>query len=231
MAYDETKLTNLAALKALAVKTKNELDEVSGKLGQNNIIETVKVNGAALSVANKTVDVTVPTKVGDLTNDKGYLVANDIANKADKATTLAGYNIGDAYTKTQVDGLVTGVLHYMGSYDTFAALTAAVTSPKQGDVYNIRTAGGKDENNVSIKAGDNVAYSGTGWDVLGGDVDLSAYATTSTMNTALGNKVDKVDGKGLSANDFTNTYKSQLDSLPAVATNTEVNEMLAEVFA
>ena len=31
--------------------------------------------------------------------------------KADKATTLAGYGITDAYTKSQVDGLVTGALH------------------------------------------------------------------------------------------------------------------------
>ena len=41
---------------------------------------------------------------------KGFLVASDIANKADKATTLAGYGITNAYTKdevytkTEVDG-------------------------------------------------------------------------------------------------------------------------------
>lgn len=41
---------------------------------------------------------------------KGFLVAADIANKADKATTLAGYGITNAYTKdevytkTEVDG-------------------------------------------------------------------------------------------------------------------------------
>lgn len=37
---------------------------------------------------------------------KGFLVASDIANKADKATTLAGYGITDAYTKTEVDNKV-----------------------------------------------------------------------------------------------------------------------------
>lgn len=31
-----------------------------------------------------------------------------LAGKADKATTLEGYGIGDAYTKTEVDGLLTG---------------------------------------------------------------------------------------------------------------------------
>lgn len=39
--------------------------------------------------------------------------------------------------------------------------------------------------------------------------DNSTYATT----TALSNKVDKVDGKGLSTNDFTAVYKNKLDDL------------------
>lgn len=37
---------------------------------------------------------------------KGFLVASDIANKADKATTLAGYGISDAYTKTETNSQI-----------------------------------------------------------------------------------------------------------------------------
>lgn len=37
--------------------------------GEPNVIESVKVNGTALAVTDKAVDVTVPTKVSDLTND------------------------------------------------------------------------------------------------------------------------------------------------------------------
>ena len=37
-------------------------------------------------------------------DDKGFLTSTDIANKADKATTLAGYGITDAYTKSEIDG-------------------------------------------------------------------------------------------------------------------------------
>jgi hypothetical protein len=70
---------------------------------QENIIEAVKVNGSALSITDKAVDITVPTDNADLANGAGYLVANDIANKADKGTTLAEYGIGDAYTSTQID--------------------------------------------------------------------------------------------------------------------------------
>lgn len=73
---------------------------------QANIIETVKVNGSALTVTDKAVDITVPTKVSELTNDVPYLVAADIANKADKATTLEGYGITDAYTSAQTDSAI-----------------------------------------------------------------------------------------------------------------------------
>ena len=40
---------------------------------QANVIETVKVNGAALTPTNKAVDVTVPTALSDLTNDEGFI--------------------------------------------------------------------------------------------------------------------------------------------------------------
>lgn len=61
---------------------------------QKNVIETIKVNGTALTPSSKAVNITVPTD---------YLVAADIANKADKATTLSGYGITDAYTKAEVN--------------------------------------------------------------------------------------------------------------------------------
>ena len=52
-----------------------------------------------------------------------------------------------------------------------------------------------------------------------------AAAEAKVVGTALGNKVDKVTGKALSTNDFTNAYKSQLDSY-AVATTSETTTYL-----
>lgn len=43
--------------------------------------------------------------------------------------------------------------------------------------------------------------------------DLSGYALTSDVNIALGGKVDKVTGKDLSTNDFTNDLKALLEQL------------------
>ena len=44
------------------------------------------------------------------------------------------------------------------------------------------------------------------------DIATENAGLLETLNTAIGGKVDKVTGKGLSTNDFDNTYKSNVDS-------------------
>ena len=58
---------------------------------QENVLETVKVNGTALEVSNKAVNVTVPTTVSELTDSSSY------AKKTDIPTTLPA-NGGNADT-------------------------------------------------------------------------------------------------------------------------------------
>ena len=58
---------------------------------QANVIETVKVNGTALEVSDKAINVTVPTKVAELTDSADY------AKKTDIPTTLPA-NGGNADT-------------------------------------------------------------------------------------------------------------------------------------
>lgn len=50
---------------------KNKLAGIASS-AQVNVIETVKRNGTALTVTNKAVDISVPTKTSDLTNDSGF---------------------------------------------------------------------------------------------------------------------------------------------------------------
>lgn len=52
---------------------------------------------------------------------------------------------------------------------------------------------------------------------------LNAKANTSDVNTALGNKVDKVSGKGLSTNDYTIMEKNKLAGIEAQANKTEIS--------
>lgn len=84
------------------------------KDAQVNVIESVKVNGVALEITDKSVNVLVPTgalasldKVSADQLDSSLAgIINSVAGKADKATTLSGYGITDAYTKTETDTAV-----------------------------------------------------------------------------------------------------------------------------
>lgn len=59
------------------------------------------------------------------------------------------------------------------------------------------------------------------WELIGDtSVDLSNYYNKTEVNTLLNNKVDKVAGKGLSTNDYTNEEKTKLAGIEAGA---EVN--------
>ena len=61
------------------------LNDLNGRLvtleaagsGDENVIETVKVNGTALTVTNKAVDVTVPTTLASLTDDSTHRLVTD----------------------------------------------------------------------------------------------------------------------------------------------------------
>lgn len=110
--------------------------------------------------------------------DKGAL-EEAINAKADKATTIAGYGITDAYTKTEIDAKVSSVYHYKGTVSAYADLPAS--GQEVGDVWNVETA----DSTHGIKAGDNVAWNGTEWDVLAGEIDLTAYATKTELETKM----------------------------------------------
>lgn len=62
------------------------------------------------TLANYALKSELPTKTSDLTNDSGYLTSHqDISMKADSATTLSGYGITDAYTKSEVDTAISNI--------------------------------------------------------------------------------------------------------------------------
>lgn len=72
---------------------------------------------------------------------------------------------------------LTTVYQYKGSVATYADLPT--TGQKVGDVWNVETA----DPDHGIKAGDNVAWDGAQWDILGGNHDLSGYAQLNSANT------------------------------------------------
>lgn len=96
-------------------------------------------------------------------------VANNLA------THEADFSNPHKVTAKQL-GLTT-VYQYKGSVATYADLPT--TGRKVGDVWNVETA----DPDHGIKAGDNVAWDGAQWDILGGNHDLSGYAQLNLANT------------------------------------------------
>lgn len=94
-------------------------------------------------------------------------------------TTLSGYGITNAYTKTEIDGLVAGVLHYKGTQESVADLP--ITGNVIGDVWHI-TADGSE-----------YAWDGSVWQELGTAIDLSGYATKATTLAGYGISDAKIE--------------------------------------
>lgn len=242
MAYNVEKLAKLGALKELGLKQK-AVDEAQNKRikaledvgAQANVLEGVKVNGVALAIAEKMVDILVATgsKNGSISvagtdvaikglaalaykakisqSDLDDALAAVLAAKADKATTLGGYGITDAYTKDEINAKISAVYKPAGAV-AFAELPS-LSESILGNVYNVTDAftttanfvegaGNKypkGTNVVVVKVGDAYKY-----DVLAGFVDLSGY-------------VEKEAGKGLSDENFTAALKDKLDGIAAGA--------------
>lgn len=223
--------------------TSSEKTKLSGidTGAQVNKIESVKVNGTALTITSKAVNVVVPTKTSDITNDSGFITISDVpegaaassttpkmdgtaavgtetafargdhvhpkdTSKANLAsptftgtpaapTAAAGTNTtqiatcafvttavsskansADVYTKTEVDNLVTGALHYKGTKATVAALPS--TGNKTGDMWHVTADGGE------------YAWNGTAWEEMGSEIDLSGYVEDSDLGLATTEDID-----------------------------------------
>ena len=115
MAYDTTKLVKLAALKALAEKVNSDYtkktdfdalnEQVQGLVtagGEPNVLTSVKVNGVALAIAEKAVDILIATGTAN-----GTLAVNgaDIAVKG-----LAALAYKAQVSESDLDSALTPVL-------------------------------------------------------------------------------------------------------------------------
>lgn len=220
----------------LKYATKRELDSLKEKVevlvtagGEPNVLEGVKVNGTAVSIAEKMVDILFATGETNGTvkvNGEEISVAGLAAmaykanvsqadlDEALAAAITAKANSADVYSKAEIDGKISSVYKPGGSV-AFAALPTA-DEEHLGLVYNVTDkftatadflegAGGKHPagtNVVIVKSGDEYKY-----DVLSGFVDLSGY-------------VEKADGQRL----MTEEEGIKLGGIAGGATKVEASE-------
>lgn len=141
-------------------------------------VETINNSITSINGEITTIKGDITSIEGDITELQGSLDSAEgnitaVTNALD--AHKADYDNPHKVTAAQL-GLAT-VYKYNGSVETYADLP---TSDQQvGDVWNVETA----DPDHGIKAGDNVAWDGAQWDILGGNHDLSGYAQLNLANT------------------------------------------------
>lgn len=200
---------NIAINENVFVKTDDKLDLVgfAGAVAGAQLVKSADgklswVKPDTTTVEGLSTSVTaLEHTVNGYTDDDG-VVHEGLGTKVSTLET----KVGNVYTKSEVDAKVSSVMRYKGSKDTYAELPSE--GNEIGDVWNI--VGADAENNV--RAGDNFAWNGTGWDNLGGAVVLDGYATKDDLD----GKVDKVEGSRL-------ITSAEGEKLAGIATGAEVN--------
>ena len=77
---------------------KSKLDAIEAG-SQVNVIESVKVNGTAKAVVNKAVDIAVPTKTSDITNDSDFVSHADLSNANPVTDGIASPGISQNFAR------------------------------------------------------------------------------------------------------------------------------------
>ena len=178
-----------AKLVASAPETLDTLDEIAAALGDDPNFATTITNLIGTKADTATVNASLDTK-------------------ADKATTLAGYGITDAYTKTQADSKATEI-----AKAECAKLVAS--APETLDTLD----------EIAAALGDDPNFATTITNLIGTKAD------TATVNASLDTKADKattytktevdtkLNAKANSADVYT---KSQTNTAISDATNNKV---------
>lgn len=137
---------------------------------QVNVIESVKVNGTALTPSSKAVNVTVPTKTSQLTNDSGYQTSANV----ESAITGKGYQ-----TSSQVQSAINSALSGITSI-SYSKVSSLPTTGANGVIYLVaHSHGTKDIYDEYIWLSDSKTFEKIG----NTDIDLSAYAKTADFTS------------------------------------------------
>ena len=187
-----------------------------------NIIEDVKVNNTSLEVVNKSVNIPVPTKTSDLSNDSGYITntVDDLTNytKTGDMNTAINNAVNeekelrqqaDTNLQTQIDAITssTDVVDVVGTYQELLDYDTSKLTDK--DV--IKVLQDSTHNNALSYFRWIINTTGS-WNYVGSE---GPFYTKGETDTLLNTKQDTIDSShklsadyvddSLTTNKFTNT--------------------------
>ena len=125
-----------------------------------------------------------------------------VGNKADKATTLAGYGITDAYTASEVDKKIADAVSSATGGESAASVKTALDAYKTSNDARVKAI-----EDAHLKAADKAALETT---ISDGDKTTLSQAKTYAdgLNTAMDTRVD-----ALEADTHTHSNKTVLDGI------------------
>lgn len=136
--YELNHIPSLKHLQDLAKRQKGKTDALATRIGaleqtgaQANKIESIKVNGTAQSIAaDKSVDISVPTKTSQLTNDSSFQTSAQVVEAINTAISKSGHaSFEKAASVPAVDAAKENVLYLVLNtttkhYDIYAKIKA-----------------------------------------------------------------------------------------------------------
>lgn len=157
-----------------------------------NAIAGIKTNGVLQPIVNKIVEITIPTKTSDLTNDNGFITntVNDLTNYYLKSET---------YTQSEVNNLIGQIktisIQVVDSLPTTGESNIIYLVPKEGssgDIYN------------------EYIWVNNAWELIGStQIDLTDYATKEWVNTQISDFLTETEITQLINSSLTNYYTQQ----------------------
>lgn len=163
---------------------------VSGKY-VSQVTETdgkIAVTRASLPTSLPASDTTSTYSATGTAPVNGKAVASAISNKADKSTTLSGYGITNAYTKTEVDSAISDAIGEITGL-SFSIVTTLPTTGVAGTIYLVpHSHGTNDIYDEYVWLNDSSVFEKIG----STDVDLSDYVKTSDLVAITNDEIDVI---------------------------------------
>ena len=163
--------------------TSEEKSKLSGIASgaQANVIESVKVNGAKVEPSSKAVDISVPTKVSQLTNDSGFQNATQVNS------TIAGKGY---QTQSQVQSLINSAVGNIASIKYEKVSSLPVTGSNSVIYLVAHSHGTQDIYDEYIWIADTKTFEKIG----NTDIDLSGYVKSSGLTAISTNDLSTMWG-------------------------------------
>ena len=159
---------------------KSKLSDIASG-AQVNVIESVKVNGTKVEPSSKAVDISVPTKVSQLTNDSGYQSATSV----ESIITAKGY-----LTQSLVQSLINSAVGNITSI-RYEKVTSLPATGSNGVIYLLaHSHGTQDIYDEYIWLSETKTYEKIG----NTDIDLSAYVKKSELTAITTNDLNTMWG-------------------------------------